>query len=305
MKINKVFAYLLASALIVGCSDDSESWNSGSATVSMGQEELSLKENKGLFNIPIVVDGTQTGAIKVTVEVTETGEEPAKDDVNYLVTSKTIIIPADATSGKIEISTVDDPDINPTRTFNVTITEVKGATIGTNKTTLVSLRDNDAEFYEKLQGKWKMTWVVVNDKGEKEEKSWNMTIAGYDEEEEGYNKILYAYGVMGYDWAYLTLEYHYDIETKTGGLKILLGEMVADMVNFGAAVGVCDVYSGTVVNGNQMSFSGSIPGTWNETFTEVTFSSDTQLWGFLAPTGTTTMNGYSWFSIKTGIVFKR
>ena len=55
MKINKIFALLLAATLFAACSDDDNDWNNGNATVSMGQTEISVKENKGIFNVPIEV----------------------------------------------------------------------------------------------------------------------------------------------------------------------------------------------------------------------------------------------------------
>lgn len=45
MKINKIFALLLAATLFAACSDDDNDWNNGNATVSMGQTEISVKEN--------------------------------------------------------------------------------------------------------------------------------------------------------------------------------------------------------------------------------------------------------------------
>lgn len=296
MKLKKISAFLLASALFTACSDDSESWNSGNATVSMEQQEILVKENREIFNVPVVVTGDQSGPIQVTVEVAETGTNPAKEDVNYIVTSKTIIIPADQATGNIEICTVDDDVINDTRTFTVTISKVEGAQIGTGNSTQIGLRDNDSEFYEKLQGKWTMT----TDQGD----SWTVTIVGYEEDQDGYNETLFLTGMMGQSWTTLTIGYHYDTNTQEGGVEILLGELFAEGVSFAAPVGVCDVYTGTT-SGNTMVFEGTIPGTWNESFTEVTFSSETLLWGFLAPTGTTDFNGYSWFNRKSGITLKR
>lgn len=284
MKINKIFACLLASAMLVACSDDDDSWNSGSATVSMGQEEITLKENAGLFNVPVQVEGTQDGPIQVIVEVAETGANPAKEDVNYLVTSKTIIIPADAQSGNIEIKTVDDKEINDTRTFTVSIVNVQGAQPGAVTTTTVGLIDNDAVLYEKLQGDWTMS----NSNGD----NWHVQILGFNEGEAGYEQVLYLVGIEGDERASLPLLYDYNEATQQGSLTIPFGELVAEGVNFGAPVGVCDVYTGTLV-GNNIVLEGSITGGWNDTFDEITFE-DKELDLWLAPTGTTSLNGYRW-----------
>lgn len=284
MKINKIFACLLVSAMFAACSDDDTSWNSGSATVSMEQEEMTVKENKGIFNVPVVVEGTQNGPIQVTVEVAETGTNAAKEDINYIVTSKTILIPEDATSGNIEISTVDDGDINDSRTFTVSIVSANGAQIGSNKTTAVELKDNDAAFYEKLQGAWTMTTA--------EGDNWKVNIVGYDEGESGYDEVLYITGAMGYSWTTIPVIYNFDMSTQQGSLSIPFGELFAENVGF-SGLGNCDVYTGGV-NGNQMVFSGSISGSWSEDFKEITFEENKPLYLFLAPTGTTEFNGYAW-----------
>ena len=110
MKFRKIYALLLTSFLFVACSEE-ESWNSSDVTVNMAQEEVLVKESAGIFNVPVTVSGELNGPIKVTVEVTEAGENPAMEDVHYIVTSKSIVIPADATGGNIEICAVDDNDI--------------------------------------------------------------------------------------------------------------------------------------------------------------------------------------------------
>ena len=268
MKINKILACLLASVMFAACSDDDTSWNSGSATVSMEQEEIAVKENKGIFNVPVVVEGTQNGPIQVTVEVAETGTNAAKEDVNYIVTSKTILIPEDATSGNIEICTVDDNDINDSRTFTVSIVSANGAQIGSTKTTAVELRDNDAAFYEKLQGTWTMTTA--------EGDSWKVSIVGYDEGESGYDKVLYITGAMGYSWTAIPVIYNFDMATQQGSLTIPFGELFAEGVEF-TGIGSCDVYTAGGQNGQNVTFNGSIAGSWNNDFNEITFDESKQL----------------------------
>lgn len=290
MKINKIFALLLAATLFAACSDDDNDWNNGNATVSMGQTEISVKENKGIFNVPIEVEGTQNGPIRITVEVAETGENPAMDNIHYYVTSKTILIPADATSGNIEIATVDDDDINETRTFTVTITKVEGGSIGTNAVTTVSLRDNDSAFYEKLQGKWKMEGASPYTGNF----SWDVNVIGYEENEEGYNQTLYVTGMMGYAWTQATLAYNFDMTTKKVTLSFVLGTMFAENVGF--TDGNFDVYLGTV-NGNQMVTSGTIDGECSEDMKTITFDTSKVLYFFLAPAGSGQLSGNRWDAI--------
>lgn len=287
MKFRKIYALLLTSFLFTACSEE-ESWNSSDVTVSMAQEEILVKESAGIFNVPVTVSGELNGPIKVTVEVAEAGENPAMEDVHYIVTSKSIVIPADATSGNIEICAVDDNDINETRTFTVKLISVEGANVGPQSVTTVGLRDNDSAFYEKLQGKWKMS---VNSPYNGEQ-SWDVTIIGHDETEEGYNQVLYVTGMMGYDWTQATLLYNFDMATQKVTLSFALGTMFAEGVDFGTA-GINDVYLGTA-EGNQMVLDGTIDGECNDDFTTVTFDSSKILYFFLAPSGTGQLSGSLW-----------
>ena len=210
------------------------------------------------------------------------------EDVHYIVTSKTVLIPADATSGKIEFKTVDDADINEARTFVINIKSVNGATVGETASTTVTLKDNDSQFYEKLQGRWKMN--SVDSKGNTQ--AWNINIIGVDEGEEGYNEVFQVTGIMGYDWTSMTMFYNYDVATKTGYVYIPFGYIFAEGVDFGSP-GVCDVATGTVVDG-YINFDGGLVGTWNEDFTEITFEENKIMYGFLVSNGAP--NGYTWFN---------
>lgn len=275
MKLKNIFISLLAATALVACSDD-ESWNSGAATVEMGQPTVSVRENAGLFNVPITVTGEQNDYIRVTVEVAETGSTPAMEDVHYYVTSKSIVIPADATSGNIEISAVNDNDINDTRTFTVTIVSAEGATIGSQSSTTVELRDEDSDFYERLKGNWTMSM----DMGGGQMQTFSVTVSGPAEGEDGYGEVLYATGIMGYDFLSLTLGYEFDVATQTGSVSILLGELMGSNIT-GLLDVPCDIYVGSADESGNPLLTGSITGTWNEDVTTVTFDPEAMLVGWV------------------------
>lgn len=282
MKLKNIFISLLAATALVACSDDDASWNTGAATVEMGQQTISVRENAGLFNVPITVTGEQNDYIRVTVEVAETGTTPAMEDVHYYVTSKSIVIPADATSGNIEIKTVNDNDINETRTFTVTIVSAEGATIGSQNTTTVELRDEDSDFYEKLKGDWTMTGVDASTGGAA---NWSVTITSVDEGEAGYGEELILMGFNNQSALVLNMLYHYDVASQTGSVEILYGTTMGQL-NF-TGLGVCDVMAGSVSDAGSIIVpaSGSIPGTWNADMTEVTFDPDAALIGAVVQGG--------------------
>lgn len=282
MKLKNIFISLLAATAFAACSDDDSSWNTGAATVEMGQAEVSVRENAGIFNVPIVVTGDQNDYIHVTVEVAETGANPAMEDVHYYVTSKSIVIPADATSGNIEITAVNDNDINDARTFTVTIVSADGAEIGSQSITTVELRDEDSDFYEKLKGSWTMNGINAQTG---ETATWNVTITSVDEGEAGYGEELILMGFNNESSLMLNMLYHYDVASQTGSVEILYGTTMGQL-NF-TGLGVCDVMAGAVDDAGNIVVpaSGSIEGTWNADLTEVTFDPNAALIGAVVQGG--------------------
>lgn len=284
---------LAVTAFFAACSDDDASWNSNAdVTVEMGKTEVKVKEGAGLFNVPIVVKGETTAPVRVHVSMRESGSNPAKKDVNYIVTDTTIVISDGA--GKVEIKTVDDDEINENRTFEVYIVSADGAKVGANSSTTVVLRDNDSEFYEKLQGVWKMKYVDANGAA----KEWSVTVTGGDEDSEDYNHYLYVSGMMGYDWTMAVLKYDYDKATKQGSLAFdELGDYVfADGVDFGLgnAPNSVRLFS---KDGRNLT-TEPIGGTWSADFKTVTFDADKVLCGgIFGSDGSFT--GYTWFSAKS------
>lgn len=229
MKYFKILMMLTAAILFAACSNDDESWgNPSNATVELEQSEIIVKEGKGLFNIPIKVKGENHGRVQVKIAVTASEENGAEEDVNYLITSKTIIIAAEDSVGKIELITVDDDEINENRSFTITIASAKGATIVEGTKTVVTLKDNDSEFYDKLTGKWTMT--VENSKGQT---TWNVNVIGYEEGEDGYNQTLLVTGMMNYSWTVAELAYNLDIDTKKVSVAFVFPSLFAEGVDFG------------------------------------------------------------------------
>lgn len=296
MKYIKLFMLLAVVAFMGSCSDDDESWNSKSGvTVSMENKSMRFKESVGIVKVPIKVDGEANGPVSVTVEVKETGSNPAKENVNYYITTKTIKI-SDNT-GNVELECVDDDKINDERTFEISIVSAKGATVGSNATTAVTLRDNDSEFYEKLQGSWVMN-CTFNDAPTK----WDVKIVGAtDENDKDYNKVLYITGMLGYQWTNAKLSYDFDKATGKGSVAFdYLGQYnFAEGVNFNG-LGVCNVRLFSVA-GNQLS-EDPIYGTWSDDFKNITFDEGT-LYGGVFDSSDAHKGG--WFEISNITMTKK
>lgn len=289
MKLYKLFTIALAAVAMTACSDDDDFNSASGVSVGMLNPEMSVKETKGLFDVPVVVTGEANGPISVTIAVETVGSSVAVENEHYVITTKNLNIPAGVKSVNVEVNTIDDGDlINDPRQFQIVITECKGATIG-QPSTLVTIKDSDSEFYEKLQGKW--TFKYTDNKGA--EQSTNVTITGAaDDADPDYNNVLYLNGWQGYNWVSAAVLYHFDLTTKEGYLEFPYGQIIAEGVNFGD-VGICDIVLGTAADGYAV-FDGSAVAHWDSTFKNITFDPATKFYGFLFDNGK--FNGYNWFS---------
>lgn len=289
---------LLAVVTFFGaCSSDDDSWNTAAdVTVSMKNPTMVIKENMGLTNVPIEVKGKTNGNVYVTLAVKEVGSNPAKEDVHYYITDKTISI--SDSIGYVEVEPVDDDEINADRTFEITIVEAKGAKIDKDAKidkakTLVSLRDNDSQIYEKLQGKWKLTGV--SRQGTPME-SVVKIIGASDEKDGDYNHTLKLTG-MAVNSSTARLSFHYDEDTKQGYVAFdNLGKYnFIEGYDFTKDLGFMGNIMLHNLSNGQLT-STPIKGTWSEDCKEIVFDQDQVLFGGIyTPGGTFT--GYEFFSV--------
>ena len=240
MKFSKILTIALAALAVTACSDDDKrSWNTASdVTVEMGQATASFKEGKEAVTIPLVVNGDANGDIRVTLACKESGANPAQEDVHYYMLTKTIVIFPEDKTYDVEMTVLDDDVINDPRTFQVEIVSVEGATVGGQKYTECTIRDNDADFYDKLSGKWTMNTasgaVPVN------------LVAG-DEETAAYNSYYILEG-LGQGYVEYQVNYFFDMETQTGHLELPYGQ-IGGTVNF-SDLGAMDVALGGALPDN-------------------------------------------------------
>jgi len=195
MKLNKIFAVALAALTMTACSDDDD-FNTASAVVEMGQTTLEAQEDfiqGDYYKVPIVVQGNTNGPVVVTVDVAGNGTSPATENDDYMITQKTITIPAGAKIGYVEFHTTGNWDLNPDREFIMTIVNAQGATIGQNRSTLISLLDDETLFvpiYATLGG----VWNSVNDQNQE----IPMIVTTYPEGDENYLRKINISGWAGY-----------------------------------------------------------------------------------------------------------
>ena len=231
MNYLKIYTLLLCAVLIAACSDDEEQFNSGAATVNLQETAMTVKESAGLCTVPVVVTGEHTGTIRVTFELKD---HNAKEDENYIVTTKTLLIPAGQETMNFEFKTVDDKLVNDDRSFDVEIADVKGASIGENKRLTVTIKDNDSSFYETLSGTWIFTGTASATNVSNVPVGFSVRVNTAEEGTEAYEHYLVCSNKNGFDpdndieWEFSwRLHYEYDSEAQKTYLSIVPGEDVA------------------------------------------------------------------------------
>ena len=231
MRRLKIYACCLCAMIGAACSDDDKTFNTGTATVNWQETTMTVKESAGLCLVPVVVSGERNGDIQITIGLENRN---AKEDENYIVTTKTLVIPAGQEVANFEFRTVDDDIINDDRSFDIVITDVKGASIGTNSRLAVTIKDNDSNLYETLAGTWIFTGTASGIATSNVLVSFAVKVNTAEEGTEAYGNYLVCSNNAGFDpdndipWEFTwRLKYEYDSSTNHVSLSIVSGEDVA------------------------------------------------------------------------------
>ncbi len=300
MKLYKIFALSLAALAMTACSDNEDVAgvnNAADVTVEMQQQTLSVGEDmqQGVYvKVPVVVTGNPNGNVNISVTVQGTGNAPATEDKDYIISSKRISINPEDKIAYIEFYPTGDEIENENRQFIITIDSAEGAKIGVQSTCIVTLIDNESllpNAYRDIQG----TWHVQTDSGDE----FDVNIMGVQEGDDGYLTDLVITGWQeDPDCLPIDATFAYDGSSMTAKVTIPFNQVLGVNWNF-TNVGVCDVVLGTVVNGNSLSLSGGTTGTTNTDITRMTF--DKPLLGvmFDSATGSFTGRVYFWYDSMT------
>lgn len=277
MKINKILAIALTALTFTACSDDDVNYNTA-ADVTVEMQDATLKyaedqlSNTQFFKIPIVVTGESNGRIDVSLEIGEIGENPAVAGENFVITSTNIIIPEGRNVGYIEFYPKGDDVENPDRQFTITIVDAKGAKIGTQATTVVTLLDNELMIknaYTDIQGAWTASFTDPDDGTSYD---YPVIVTGVAENQSAYLKDITIVGWRGYDDFAITGQISCDPSTGETVLSFKMGQKMGEG-NF-TGLGLCDVK----LIGATLDFyykdASSFTAVSNPELTEISFQPD-------------------------------
>lgn len=296
MKLNKILAFGLAALTLSACSSDNDysidnPVNTASGvTVQMQQDAISAGEDmeQGVYiKVPVILVGEPNGYVNVKVEVVGTGDTPATEGEDFIVTNKEVSLNPEDKIAYVEFYPTGDDIENPDRQFTVTITSAEGASIGTQSSCLVTLIDNESllpNAYKEIQG----TWTVETD--DDQFPSFTVNIMGVEEGAEGYLSKLVITNFLGQQVDPVNATFSFDAATGAGKVFIPFDQELGTF-NFNG-IGQQVVVLGSVVNGNSLTLSGGTTGSTNADLNKMSF--DKPLLGVLfTPAGA--FNGYTWF----------
>lgn len=268
MKLNKIFAVALAVLAMTSCDDNkAEDYpeflgavNTASDVTVSVPTTFAFDENQAVVKVPVTVTGETNGKVVVTVAVKEL---PAVEGVvesailgeHYNVTSYTVNVPAGATEGGIEITSVwAAGEINDDRVFELSIVSAEGAVVE-NSTCLVSIANID-DPYTAMLGKWKFTAEASNAGTEA-----ILNIATPDPSSQYYGSELYAYGLRGMEYVFLPLNFEYDAAAGQPVISIQTGSFATDYLISFTGIGNCVVVGSS---DKAVPFGNDIPMTYTK-----------------------------------------
>lgn len=283
MKSLKYIAMIaFAAGVLVSCDEAKTPDGAGDATIGFAQELYTFKESAGLLRIPVAFTG-EPKQYPITFDVVaevEGSEFKVEELLHFTQTEGLRYAGNEEAPAYIEFQVYDNQEINDSRFVNLTITNVKGATLaGTGKTS-VEIADNDNNPYERLMG----NWLATASDGSK----FDVVINGgfnADEETVNFEKTLVCWGFGGQmvdltseGGAYTPVKQpvwylNYNAEEKT--LSTKSGELMANIWTFtGIDEDVEVKFAAGTVNAEGSLVTDhdyQIKATWSEDMNTITF----------------------------------
>lgn len=142
MKYLKLLAMMLLPLSMVACSDD-ENMNTGNATVEFESATMEVRESTSMLRLPITVSGDHTGDIRVSAKMASNTAN-FELDKDVIITTEKLTLPSGVETVYFEVHlNVGNDAIETGRSITFEITEAVGATVGTNKTCTIELKENN------------------------------------------------------------------------------------------------------------------------------------------------------------------
>lgn len=270
---------LLVSAVgLVSCSEENP--YGGDITIGFGQESYRFKEGAGLNKIEIAVTG-DARKYPVTFDIearllTDDGAEV--NDVLHFTQIKGLKV-----KGKnlapvyVEFFVKDDDVINENRQVELSITNVKGASVSVDKA-VVEIKDNDSDPYDKLMGDW--TASAKDYYGNKVTFPVNIS-GGFTQSDVDANegRVLVCWGFGSYQREFPTSNppkqpvWYIDFDEDAHALYVQTNTLMANVFQFSDIPYDVIIRCCTIMPGNTISLVSPLEGSWSPDMNTITFQS--------------------------------
>ena len=170
---------IAASALVLACTTacNNTPEGKGDATIGFASESYMYKETAGLVKLPIQFTGEpKTYPITFDIVATVQGSEDEVETLLHFTQTKGLKYAGlEGVPAFVEFTIYDNREINDSKFVELSIENVKGATLQGSGKTVIEIADNDNNPYERLWGNWTLKGSNVFDGTAV---SWEVNISG-------------------------------------------------------------------------------------------------------------------------------
>lgn len=306
----KYIRYCLTLVLAVALASCQGNGGSGDATVGFDRDNYEFSESEGTVKVPVVFTGEPAKyPITFSISASVDGGAELSDVANFVQ-----VLSSMRYNGKgdvvLEIELKDNFDQNPDRHLTLEIVSADGAEIVRGKTVL-TIKDNDGDIYQALQGKWTFRSTLADDSGNIENgqvKMFDVLIdaGGSSSEiaENTRNRRLRVLGWEGYDYTdddpaqpfvwYLEIKYNEQLgrEILWTVPEISLVDSPGDPLGIGCKP--CEIRLGLAevkdnkVNRAAVNLYFELPAEWSEDRRTISFAQNRAIIPLIYKNGTFT-----------------
>lgn len=250
MKYIKLLSIWALALSLFACSDD-DNGNKADVKIGFAAAEQDYGYNDFLY-IPIKAQGEVDGDINIQIDVKEyTGNFAVKENVDYIITSKKLVLKKGMSEVNVEIRVINKPD---EARFALSINHVSHADVNENtKETLISIAKTD---FDRLTGVYNFAGTKIEKTG-KSPISFPLTV-GVEKANEEFNVA----GWNGEDDAFI-MEYDAANEQVSIPSLNVMGAYNFDIGPHFIALCTYSKISGQITG-------DPVVGSWDEFFSEIT-----------------------------------
>ena len=271
-------ALLISMAGVMSCSEGSK--GAGDISIGFSQASYRFKEGSGLNKIAIAVTGeAEKYPVTFDIEARLLSEDGLQvNDVLHFTQTKGLKVGGkDLAPVYVEFTVKDDDVINDNRQVELTITNVHGASVSAEKT-VIEIKDNDSDPYDKLMGDW--TATATDYYGKKETFAVNIS-GGFTQADIDANegRVLVCWG-----FGYVQREvsganppkqpvWYIDFDEDAHALYVQTNTVMANAFSFTDIPYDVIIRCCTILPGNAISLVSPLEGSWSSDMNTITFQS--------------------------------